>query len=59
MDMSTPDMPEPQTVRMPTETDPAILAAGERAKGAARKRKGRQSTILTDSLQSRTQSLGG
>ena len=43
-----PDKTRP--VRMPTEQDPTILAAAERAKRAAQGRRGRQGTILTDQL---------
>ena len=45
-----PELPEPKVVRMPTETDPDILAAGQRTRKAALARKGRLSTILTDTL---------
>jgi hypothetical protein len=50
--------PPPPVVRMPVETDPSILAAGERARAEARKRAGRLSTILSDSLRSLTGSSG-
>jgi hypothetical protein len=43
---------------MPVPTDPSILAAGERARAEARRRSGRLSTILSDSLQSVTGSSG-
>ena len=46
-----PPMPEaPKATRMPVESDPDVLAAGARAREAAMKRTGRQSTILTDNL---------
>lgn len=47
-------------VRAPTESDPEILAAQDRARRGAKRRKGRQSTILTDALAtgSSGQSLG-
>ena len=45
-----PPLPEPRAVRMPTETDPSVLAAGQRTRKAALARKGRLSTILTDTL---------
>jgi hypothetical protein len=52
---STPKPPPPpKPVRMPTETDPSVLAAAERAKLATQQRRGRQSTIMTDSLKSQT-----
>lgn len=41
-------LPEPRVTRMPTPTDPDILAAAKRTREAAMLRKGRQSTILTD-----------
>ena len=40
--------PTPKPVRMPYETDPDIVAAGQRTRAAALARKGRLSTILTD-----------
>lgn len=44
-----PKMPEPaKPTRMPVETDPSVLAAGQRARDEALRRKGRLSTILTD-----------
>ena len=47
----TPQMPEPpKPTRMPVETDPDVIAAGMRTREAALKRKGRLSTILTDTL---------
>lgn len=49
-------LPQPRVVRMPTETDPAVLAAGQRTRRAALARHGRGSTILTDNLQN---TLGG
>jgi hypothetical protein len=50
--------PPPPAVRMPTATDPSVLAAGRRARAEAYKRTGRLSTILSDSLQSTTGSSG-
>jgi hypothetical protein len=44
-------LPEPKVVRMPTEMDPSVLAAATRTREAAMKRRGRMSTIMTDSLQ--------
>ena len=47
-----PPAPEaPKPVRMPDETDPSLVAAGKRTRDSALRRKGRLSTILTDSLQ--------
>jgi hypothetical protein len=46
----TPKPPAaPKPVRMPVETDPAVLQAGQRTRQAAMQRQGRMSTILTDS----------
>lgn len=53
---SKPSSPAP--ARMPVESDPSVLAAAERAKMDMMRRRGRQSTILTDSLSSRTNKLG-
>ena len=50
--------PTPKTVRMPTATDPDILAAAQRTRAAALQRKGRLSTILTDQTKSITGSSG-
>lgn len=58
------NMPEPQIIqvpgptpeeaprnkRMPNATDRDLMAAGQRARAAAMRRRGRQSTILTDSV---------
>lgn len=57
-------IPDPKPVRMPTETDPEIEAAVKRNREATRLRRGRQSTILTDSTNETTGSpadrkLGG
>lgn len=49
---TTPVEPEPE--RMPTPLDPLILAAKQRTFEEARKRTGRESTILTDTLRYRT-----
>jgi hypothetical protein len=43
---------------MPVASDPAILAARARAIETARKRGGRESTILSDALQSMNGSAG-
>ncbi len=53
-----PKIEKPKVVRMPNQNDPEILAAGDRAKRAARSRTGRQSTILTDALRGITGSSG-
>ena len=50
--------PPPKPVRMPTATDPEIEAAARRTRASALKRKGRNSTILTDSTQSTVGSSG-
>jgi hypothetical protein len=43
-------LPEPRVVRMPTESDPDVLAAAQRTRKAMMERKGRLSTIMTDNL---------
>jgi hypothetical protein len=50
--------PPPKVVRMPVEGDATVLAAQERARQEARRRSGRLSTILSDSLQSASGSTG-
>lgn len=50
--------PQPKKVRMPTETDPDVLAAAQRTRANALKRKGRLSTILTDQTSSVVGSSG-
>lgn len=51
--ISTPaTLPTPKPTRMPTETDPDILAAAQRTRKAALARRGRLSTIMTDQTQS-------
>ena len=56
---SKPKLPEPpKPVRMPNETDPDVLAAAQRTRAAAMKRKGRLSTILTDQTMSTVGSSG-
>lgn len=55
------DIPEeqrPRPVRMPTATDPDVLAASQRTRQAAMQRRGRLSTILTDQTRSTTGSSG-
>lgn len=47
-----PKPADPKPVRMPTETDPAVVAAAQRTRAEAMRRKGRMSTILTDGLRS-------
>ena len=56
---SKPKMPDPpKPTRMPTETDPSVMAAGERVKADALRRKGRLSTILTDDTSTTSGSSG-
>jgi hypothetical protein len=43
-------LPEVKPTRMPTETDPTIVAAAERTRKKIGSRKGRQSTMMTDSI---------
>ena len=50
--------PRPRVVRMPTNSDPSVLAAGQRARSNMMKRGGRLSTILTDMTRSMTGSGG-
>lgn len=57
-----PQVETPKPVRMPTETDPDVLAASQRTRERSMRRKGRLSTILTDStsaIGSSGQKLGG
>jgi hypothetical protein len=51
-------LPTPKVTRMPTETDPSILAAAQRTRSAAMRRTGRLSTILTDNTGSMIGSSG-
>lgn len=54
-----PQVPEaPKPTRMPTESDPDVIAAGQRAREMALKRTGRLSTIMTDQTKSVTGSSG-
>lgn len=50
--------PDPVITRMPGESDPALRAAQSRALADSRKRTGRSSTILTDTLRSLNGSAG-
>jgi hypothetical protein len=50
--------PDPIVTRMPSESDPALRAAQQRAVADARKKTGRTSTILSDSLRSLNGSAG-
>ena len=52
------EMPKPKPKRMPVETDPEVLAAGERAKKSAFRRSGRSATIMTNRLKETTGSSG-
>ena len=52
--MKTTKPKQPRVVRMPVEEDPATLAAADRAKAAALKRRGRASTIMTETGRERT-----
>ena len=55
---SASPLPEPKSKRAPVETDPDIIAAGQRTRQAALKRKGRLSTIMTDGVGSAIGSSG-
>jgi hypothetical protein len=48
----------PRVVRMPTETDPSIIAAQQRTRMASMRRTGRNSTILTDGMRDTVGSSG-
>jgi hypothetical protein len=48
----------PKPVRMPVETDPAVLQAAQRTRQSALSRQGRLSTIMTDMTKSTTGSSG-
>jgi hypothetical protein len=50
--------PPPPVVRMPTPGDPTVLAAADRARAEAARRKGRLATILTEPLRSISGSKG-
>lgn len=45
---STPTIEKPKPVRMPVESDPEVIAAGQRTRENALRRSGRLSTIMTD-----------
>lgn len=53
-----PKMPEIKPVRMPTMNDPNAEKAAQRFRQEAFRRKGRQSTIMTDMLRDATGSSG-
>jgi hypothetical protein len=50
--------PAPKPVRMPVETDPAVMQAAQRTRSAALMRQGRLSTIMTDQTKATTGSSG-
>lgn len=52
------ELPTPKKVRMPTMSDDVTRSAAERTRSAALKRRGRQSTIMTDQTKSITGSSG-
>lgn len=43
-----PKMPEPKTIRMPREDSKETIAAGLKTREAFMRRRGRQSTIMTE-----------
>ena len=47
-----PEVEKPKPIRMPVETDPEVLAAGQRTRKNALSRSGRLSTIMTDAVSS-------
>jgi hypothetical protein len=49
---------KPRATRMPSETDPAMLEAAQRTRSAALQRRGRLSTIMTDSSRDTVGSSG-
>lgn len=51
-------LPKPKVTRMPTDSDPALLAAAQRTRRAAMQRQGRLSTIMTDQTQGTIGSSG-
>jgi hypothetical protein len=51
-------MPDPVVTRMPTEGDTSVLDSARRQRMSAARRKGRQSTIMTDNLSGMTGSSG-
>ena len=51
--MNTPKPEKPRVVRMPNEEDPSALALTQRRREASLQRRGRLSTILTDTNTSR------
>jgi hypothetical protein len=53
-----PKIEPPKTVRMPTATDPEVIAAATRTRSAALQRQGRQSTIMTDMTRTASGSSG-
>lgn len=56
---AAPKPPDPpRVVRMPTETDPSVMAAQKRTRQAAMQRSGRMSTILTDGTRETVGSSG-
>lgn len=50
--------PPPKPKRMPNQEDPDVIAAGRRTRAAAKRRSGRESTILTDQTKATTGSSG-
>lgn len=51
--------PRPRVVRMPTSSDPSVLAAGTRARQNLQRGRGRLSTILTDMTRGTMTGSGG
>lgn len=55
---SSPDLPKPKTVRMPTADDPNADKARMAFRRRASERTGRRSTIMSESLKDMTGSTG-
>ena len=51
-------LPSPRVTRMPSESDPSVLAAAQRTRRAALRRHGRMSTIMTDQTRETVGSSG-
>ena len=52
------EISNPRTIRMPTQDDPSIQAAAQRTRQSALQRRGRLSTIMTDTTKTATGSSG-
>lgn len=50
---------KPRVIRMPTNSDPSVLAAGQRARSGLLRNRGRLSTILSDATRGTITGSGG